>query len=214
MRQSSRAYDSGKDYARLSLAEASAELRNVARDARSTFGDLDEGQLNWHPGDARWSVAQCFYHLFTGNRLVHRAAQDATERPAHSLWQQLPLLPRLFGTLLVRSQGPASSWKFTAPTRARPTGANISRDIIEQFAGQQIEAAAWIDTVEEHHAARSIMISPFVQFVTYSVLDACRLLAAHDRRHFEQARRVVLLREFPIPLEENRGHHGNGTLYT
>jgi len=214
MPHSSRAYDRGMDYSGLSLAEVSAELRTVARDARSTFGDLDEGQLNWHPGDAGWSVAQCFSHLFTGNRLVHRAAQDATERPAHSVWQRLPLLPRLFGKLLVRSQGPASKWKFTAPTRARPTGADIPRSIIEQFASQQVDAAQWMETVDERHAARSIMISPFVRFVTYSVLDGCRLLAAHDRRHFEQARRVLLMREFPIPSEETGGRSDNGSRHT
>jgi len=41
------------------------------------------------------------------------------------------------------------------------------------------------------------MVSPFVRFITYSVLDGCRLMAAHDRRHFEQARRVTQTAGFP-----------------
>jgi hypothetical protein len=41
------------------------------------------------------------------------------------------------------------------------------------------------------------MTSPFVRFITYSVLDGWRLAVAHDRRHFEQARRVTLMPEFP-----------------
>jgi hypothetical protein len=43
------------------------------------------------------------------------------------------------------------------------------------------------------------MVSPFVRFITYSVLDGCRLMAAHDRRHFEQARRVTEAAGFPPP---------------
>lgn len=41
------------------------------------------------------------------------------------------------------------------------------------------------------------MTSPFLAIITYSVLDACRLLVAHDRRHFEQARRVLSSTDFP-----------------
>ena len=33
--------------------------------------------------------------------------------------------------------------------------------------------------------------SPFVKFVTYSVLDGARLVLAHDHRHLQQAGRVV-----------------------
>ena len=36
------------------------------------------------------------------------------------------------------------------------------------------------------------MTSPFVHFITCRVLDGWRLMVAHNRRHFEQARRVML----------------------
>ena len=45
--------------------------------------------------------------------------------------------------------------------------------------------------------ARIIMVSPFVSFITYSVLDGCRLIVTHERRHFEQARRVTQAPGFP-----------------
>jgi hypothetical protein len=33
--------------------------------------------------------------------------------------------------------------------------------------------------------------------LTYSVLDGCRLIVTHERRHFEQARRVTQASGFP-----------------
>jgi hypothetical protein len=62
------------NYTSLSFADLRSALPDVARDARSTFGDLGVAQLNWRPDATRWSVAQCFQHLLTANRLMLRAA--------------------------------------------------------------------------------------------------------------------------------------------
>ena len=41
------------------------------------------------------------------------------------------------------------------------------------------------------------MVSPFVAFITYTVLDGWRVIVAHGRRHLEQARRVTQSPGFP-----------------
>lgn len=187
------------DYRALSLAEASNALNDMAREADAVFGDLDAGQMNWKPEPTRWSVAQCFEHLVTGNRLVLRAAHDALDGAPQSIWQRLPLMPSVFGTLLIRSQSPNAARRYVAPAAAQPTSSEISADIIQRFIDQQREAATWMQTLDERTARRAIMVSPFVRFITYSVLDGCRLMAAHDRRHFEQARRVTAAMYFPAP---------------
>jgi hypothetical protein len=56
---------------------------------------------------------------------------------------------------------------------------------------------ATLRALDERDAARAIMTSPFIKVVTYSVLDGSRLILAHDRRHFEQARRVTQSPAFP-----------------
>ena len=179
-------------YTTLSLNAVSDALRDIALETRETFGTLDEEQLNWRPDATRWSIAQCFEHLVTGNRLVLEAGQAALAHPRTSVWQRVPLLPAVWGWMLIRSQGPNSGGKFTAPARATPAS-RISGDIIHRFIEQHRDAEAWTRGLDEDTARRTIMNSPFVKVVAYSVLDALRLLVAHDRRHFEQARRVLLL---------------------
>jgi hypothetical protein len=173
-------------------------LTDVARDAETTFGALDARQLNWKPDESRWSVAQCFQHLLTANQLILESARDALRNPPRTVWQRVPLLPRLWGQALIRSQAPTGGGRYTAPPKAQPTTSEIPADIIRRFVDQHREAAAWAQTVDERVAGRAIMISPFIRAVTYSVLDGCRLVVAHDRRHFEQARRVMLSDGFPI----------------
>ena len=179
-------------YTSLSMREVSAALHDVAEDAWNTFRGLDEHQLNWQPDAMRWSIAQCFDHLVRANGLLLDAARAALANPPSTVWQRLPLWPTAFGWMLIRSQSPeASNRKFTAPARARPTS-RIAGDIIRRFVDQHHEAEVWARELDERAASRAVMISPFMKVVTYSVLDGLRLLVAHDRRHFEQARRVML----------------------
>ena len=180
------------EYTTLSLADAAAALDGVARDAQATFGRLDARQLNWRADATRWSVAQCLQHLITSNDLMRAAARDALGRPPSSIWQRLPVLSGLFGRMLIRSQSPAGARKFTAPSKTQPAASDIPADVVPRFVAQQDELGRWMRTLDEREAARAIMTSPFVKVITYSVLDGCRLLVAHDHRHLEQARRVLM----------------------
>jgi DinB superfamily len=186
------------DYTVLSLAEVRGQLDATARETQAAFGDLSERQLNWRPDESRWSVAQCFEHLLAANRLMFRAAEEALRASApRSVWQRMPVLPGVYGRMLIRSQSPTATRKFTAAPSARPTTSAIPLYVIPRFIDQHRDAVAAVHALDEREAARAIMTSPFVRFITYSVLDGWRLVVAHDRRHFEQARRVTLVPEFP-----------------
>lgn len=192
------------DYTTLSLAEVRSGLDGLVQETDATFGGLDAGQLNWRPDAVRWSIAQCFEHLLTANRLMLQAAEAALDNAEpRTLWQRLPVLPGVLGRMLIRSQSPSAARKFTAPSRAQPATSNIAADIIQRFIEQHHDAVVWVQALDERDAARAIMTSPFIRVVTYSVLDGCRLILAHDRRHFEQARRVTLSPGFPHQESSN-----------
>ena len=186
------------DYTTLSLADVEAEFSAIARDTQSLFGHLDERQLNWRPAATCWSVAQCFDHLLNGNREMFQAIDAATDC-SHPLtvWQRLPVLPGIFGRIMIRSQMPDSKRKFAAPRKAHPASSAIDPRIIERFVAHQHKAAARVRSLDGRDVAHIVMVSPFVSFITYSVLDGCRLIVTHERRHFEQARRVTQEPGFP-----------------
>lgn len=186
------------DYTTLSLAEVTQGLDDVARDAQATFGGFDARHLNWQPDGSRWSIAQCFEHLVMANRLMMGAAMDALDDArSRTIWQHLPILPVILGRMLIRSQSPETARKFKASPKAQPAASDVPADIIEQFVQQHRDAANWLRALDEGHAARAIMASPFMKVITCSVLDGSRLMLAHDRRHVEQARRVTLVPGFP-----------------
>ncbi len=184
-------------YTRLSIAEVSDALREAARDVESTFSGLDARQINWRPDATRWSVAQCFEHLVTANELMLASARAALDGPPTSAWQRVPIVPALFGGMLIRSQAPTTTKKFVAPAKATPGRSDLPIVLVDRFAAQQRDMAAWLTmTIDDERARRTNMVSPFVR-MAYSVLDGFRLIVAHDHRHIEQARRVLSLPTFP-----------------
>ncbi len=70
--------------------------------------------------------------------------------------------------------------------------------VIEQFAAHQGELAELMRaTAAGVDLKRTVVTSPVSGFVTYSLLDAFRIVVMHERRHFAQARRVTEAEGFP-----------------
>jgi hypothetical protein len=181
------------------LREIESALADIVRDTDATFGRFDARQLNWRPDAQQWSVAQCFDHLLSANRLMFAAAEQALTGAAPStIWERLPVLPRVLGRALIRSQAPDSTRKYKAPAKAQPSVSDGAADVVERFVRQQREAGRMVLGLDELRVARVVMTSPFVRIITYSVLDGWRLVIAHNHRHLGQAKRVLQAQGFPV----------------
>lgn len=186
------------DFTRLSLSELLVETEAIAAEAQRAFGHLDIQRLNWQPGADSWSVAQCLEHLLTANGEMFRPLDEAlagTKRK--TFFERLPVLPGLSGRIMIKVVSPGFRQKLKAPPSARPSASAIDAQIVNRFITQQREIIERMKKLERLDAARIVMTSPFVSFITYSLLDACRLIVAHERRHLAQARRVMETPAFP-----------------
>jgi hypothetical protein len=180
------------DYARASLLEVRAGLERIAIETQQTFGAIDARQLNWRPDESRWSAAQCLQHLLTVNDRMMQAADRALDALSpKTLWQRVPGVPALVGPMMIRSQAPTNTRRFVAPPSVRPSTSDIPSDIVPRLVAQHVAAVTRLQTLDERQAARTIMVSPFIGFITYTVLDGWRLMYAHDLRHLQQARGVL-----------------------
>ena len=172
------------------------ELKAVADDAQKVFGGLTPAQLNWKPSAEQWSVGQCFEHLIKTNRALFPVLEAAARGDRQSgLWERVSPLSGFFGRLVLRSL--ASKRKFPAPSALKPSSSGVDAEVIEQFVGHQGELADLVRANEGTDLRGTIVTSAISPFVTYSMLDACRIAVAHERRHFAQARRVTEAEGFP-----------------
>jgi len=174
------------------VARLVTELATITQQARRSFGGLRGVQLNWRPARTEWSIAQCLEHLILVNAPylpMFEAIARGEWRP--SLKQRLPVLPRLFGRLVLSAVRPDATRKVKARPRFEPSESAIEETIVERFAAHQAELARLMQDAASRDLARTIMASPLASFVTYSALDACRIIVAHEQQHMAQAGRVL-----------------------
>jgi DinB superfamily len=179
------------------LANLIATANNVANDTKSTFGHLSAAQLNWKPSADRWSVAQCFEHLLTSNSGYFPVIEDVLAGKKRTFWQRMPVLPGLAGKLLIKSMDPSSTRKVKAPKRFQPAQSDISASVIDDFVDQQGKIIEKMKASEHLDLERIVITSPVSAAITYSLIDAYRLIVVHEQRHFEQAKRVMEESAFP-----------------
>lgn len=182
----------------MSLPELVSEAEAVTRDVQSTFGQLSAEQLNWKPSADSWSVAQCLDHLINSNGQMLSAFDPVISGTKQTTFiERLPFLPGLMGRMMVKVVAPQGKQKFKAPPAAVPTSSKLDSQIVNQFMTLQLEVGKKFKAVENLNPDKIIITSPFAGFIAYSLLDACRVIVAHERRHFEQARRVMAAEGFP-----------------
>jgi hypothetical protein len=186
------------DYVNLTLSEVFEEAEAIAADAKTLFGYLNAQQLNWKPGADSWSVAQCLEHLISINREYFPVFTRILKGEyGKTLLHRAPLLPAVFGKLMIKVVSPNFHQKLKAPAAARPSSSSIDPQIVDRFIADQRETLAMMRSLERHDPAKIIITSPFASVVVYSLLDTFRIIVAHERRHFAQAQRVMEMDGFP-----------------
>src|SRR5215831_8872791 len=98
------------------MQEIISELEGIAENARTAFGDLSAGQINWKPSLETWSVGQCFDHLIKINSAFFPEFESIIKgEKKPGLWESYSPLSRFFGNLLFRSVSPEAPRKLKAP---------------------------------------------------------------------------------------------------
>jgi len=175
-----------------------AELQAVGEDALKVFGNLSPAQLNWKPSAEQWSVGQCFDHLIKANRSFFPDMERvASGKHRSSTWARVSPLSGFFGRFILNAVDPVKGRKIKAPRAFLPASSDVEADVINRFVQNLSEVSARMRATEGVDLRRTIITSPAMALVTYSLFDAYRIFGAHARRHFEQARRVTGAAGFP-----------------
>ena len=185
------------DYARADLQSVIAEANSVASEAKSRFGRLTSAQLNWKPSADRWSVAQCFDHLLNSHKDYLPIFESVLAGKKQTFWEKMPVLPGLAGKLLIKSLDPASTRKLKAPKNFQPGQSDIRPSVIDDFVAQQEQIVQKMKATEHLDLEKIVITSPVSAAITYSLMDAYRIIVVHEARHFQQAKRVTEEPGFP-----------------
>lgn len=175
-----------------------SELEEISENARKTFGRLSAEQLNWKQSAEVWSVGQCFEHLIKINSAYFPELETIIKgERKQKFWENYSPFSGFFGNLMYKSLNPKAERKLKAPKIGQPSASDISATIIEDFTNHQAELSDKMKQTEKFDPKKIILTSPFFKVITYSLYDGYRVIVTHERRHFEQAERVMKSDGFP-----------------
>ena len=175
------------------------DLALEAKGAQATFGSLSTAQLNWKPAAKSWSVAQCFDHLITTHSLYFPEFERwAKGDVTMSFWEKTSPFSGFFGRFLIKGLDPKNLKPMKTTAKAFPSESEIGGDIIERFSEHQQQMIDAINKLPTNiDPAKTIITSPLLGIVTYSLDDCFTVLVVHCQRHFNQAKRVTESEGFP-----------------
>src|SRR5258708_30192308 len=168
------------------------QLREYLRQAQLMFESHTTGQLQLHPGQGRWSAAECLAHLNLGNRAYLPLLDSAIER----LREKKVLGDGSFdlnwnARLLKYWLEPPSRLRLPTSPPFQPMAVRDPAEALEEFQaiGKALE--------EKLNSARGLaldrvkLVSPFAEKEKYNTYSAFVLIAAHNRRNLWQAEEAL-----------------------
>jgi hypothetical protein len=180
------------------LAALIAEARAVGTEIERRFGGLSAAQLNWRPNEKEWSIGYCVDHMIIVNSGYFAPIRQILDgSKASTFWERLPLLPGLVGGFLIRVLEPGAKGYVPAPKAFLPNSTDIPGDIVARFGVQQRELLDLMERCRSLDIAQIIVTSPAADFVTYSLLDAFRIIVVHLQHHLHQTSKLLAMPEFP-----------------
>jgi hypothetical protein len=186
------------DYRTASVAMLLAEAERIQCEIHDTFAALTPDVLAWQPAAQEWGVGQCFEHLTISTEVYFPVFEQliaGTYRP--TLWHAMPVLPGLFAGMLLASLKPEPNPNLRTPASFNPIHGPHNPQAVEQFLACHARFSGFLAAPALADRLDVVLTSPFFGFVTYRLIDAFRIIVAHDLHHLAQARRVLAHPGFP-----------------
>jgi len=182
-----------------------SEANTISNETQAEFANLTGLQLNWKPSPDQWSIAQCFDHLVIANAAYFPTLENVLSgEKRNTFWEKLPFLPSLLGRLVIKAVAPETASKRKNPKIFDPSSSNVDDDIINRFIRQQNDIVRYMRTTENMDLEKITISSPVSNLITYSLLDAYRIIVTHEKRHFLQSLRVLEMKGFPQALPQHQ----------
>lgn len=182
---------------RLDPAAAARDFQTAARDASDLAAGLSELQFLWRPAPEKWSIGECLDHLNMAWGTLSRFDRRIAQGREKGLTADGPFHAGLLGGLYIRSIEPPVRLRLPSPRRYRPRPNLRVEEVLPRFLQLQEELQTRVEESRGLDLARLRLSSPVTRRFKMSLAEWFAFLAAHQRRHLWQARRVREHARFP-----------------
>ena len=143
------------------------QIASVNQQVEHHFLNLSPVQLNWKQEPSKWSIAQCIDHLIVSNSTYFPIFDQVIQgRYELSFIQKINPFKKIFGPMMIKSLGPHSAKKFSAPKLFQPTSSNVRDTIIMDFIFQQDILKKYFVQLQAPDMKNIVISSPVSKMIT------------------------------------------------
>jgi hypothetical protein len=180
------------------LDDYRGQLEANSREACVLAEGLDDARFNWRPEPGRWSMAECLAHLNATNGSYLPAIDHAIAEARARGWRgHGPFRYSFLSSFMVRWAEPPVKVRARAPRVFAPPRELPLAEGLPAFLRLQGEVVRRLEDARGLDLRRARVVSPVTRFVRLNLGAAFALIAAHNRRHLWQARRLREHPDFP-----------------
>jgi len=162
------------------------------------FSNLTSQQINWKPSTERWSIAQCLNHLVVSDNSYFSLLKEIINGSYRmSFWAKYSPFSKVLGRIMKDQLQEQVRRRMKAPKKFLPAASEIEIGILERYYTNLDEFSSLIAKCGNIDLDKTIITSPVVSLVTYSLRDALQFLMQHEHRHINQAIRIKRNENFP-----------------
>jgi len=180
------------------LEDYQRQFEEIGARAKSLASGLSEPQFTWRPRPNAWSIQECLSHLIIVGQFEVRHIEHAVEQArANGTTGKGPFRYGLIERSIVRATEPPARRRFSSPRRFRPVHGQPVTAILPTFLHLQSQLARLTERSAGLDLARVKVPTPISRWLKLSLGMMLAQVAAHERRHLEQARQVRENSGFP-----------------
>ena len=173
-------------------------FEQISADADALATPLTDLQFSWQPSPESWSIAQCIEHLnATARSYLPALDEGIADSIRRGLYSPGPYTYNWIGRYFVWMMEPPVRMRTKSPQPFQPGASRPRNDIMAAFRAYQVQFIDRLRQASGLDLARSRVSSPVVHWLRLPLGSAFAAMLAHERRHLDQARRVMRVPGFP-----------------
>jgi hypothetical protein len=174
------------------------QFEQISADADALVTPLGEEQFVWKPGPNRWSIAECLEHMNATARAYLPAIDEGiADAIRYGAYAEGPFQYSLVGRIFSRMMEPPARFRMRTAPDKQPGPERPKRETLAGFRAYQVQYVDRLRQANGIDLSRSCVRSPLASWIRIPLGSAFASMAAHERRHLWQARKITEMAGFP-----------------
>lgn len=162
------------------------------------FKSLSEDQINWKPAAGSWSIAECIDHLIVTNKLyLNEIEKQFAAKQIKIEYSRSEVKHKWLSKFIIKAVEPSNIKKAKTFPVFMPSMSKYGKEVFNYFYEVQNNLINLVSSAKDLDFNKYVMSSPAAKIIKENFCDVLEIIRLHDRRHFNQAEKLINHPNFP-----------------